>query len=191
MFSGIIQYLGKLQKKEDNLFTFKASSSQCLRLDTGVSVAVNGVCLTVITKTADTFSVEVMPETLKKTTLGNLQPGALVNLELPVTPQTFLSGHFIQGHIDGKGKVVSLTKDRNSRIITISYPQMLGKYIAAKGSIAINGVSLTVIEVEKDFFTVGIIPYTWKNTMFHTLKKGDLVNIEVDILAKYVKNRHS
>ena len=187
MFSGIIKYLGKLQKKEDNLFTFEAPNSLCQKLDQGTSIAVNGICLTVLIKTGNSFTVEVMPETLNRTMLINLKKDDIVNLELPVTPKTFLSGQIIQGHIDGIGKVLKVVEDKNGKILEFSVPINLSRYIVEKGSIAVNGVSLTVIDTEKDCFTVGIIPFTWNNTMFHTLNLGDLVNIEVDILAKYME----
>lgn len=190
MFTGIIKHPGKLKKKEkDNTtFTFTTAKVFHKRIYEGVSVAINGACLTVTKKDKNSFSVGVIPETLQKTMLGKLKLRDLVNLELPTTPETFLSGHIIQGHIDGIGRVKKLKKDGNSRLITVQVNPSLIRYIVAKGSIAINGVSLTVISATKNSFTVGIIPYTLQHTMFFTLKKGDSVNIEVDILAKYVEN---
>lgn len=187
MFSGIIKDLGKLQKKEDCIFTFKAPYSLGLKLDQGVSIAINGVCLTVLGQTADSFAVEVMPETIRRTMLGTLLKNDVVNLELPVTPKDLLSGHLVQGHVDGVGKVISITEDENGKIVKLSYLNSLDKYIVEKGSIAINGISLTVISVSSGILTLGIIPYTFKHTMMHQLKKNDMVNIEVDILAKYVE----
>lgn len=111
----------------------------------------------------------------------------MVNLELPATPTTLLSGHIIQGHIDGVAKLVNITKQENSYILKFSLPTNLAKYLAKKGSIAVNGISLTVIEAGKEFFTVGIVPYTWDNTTLKNIETGDSVNIEVDILAKYIE----
>lgn len=187
MFSGIIKYLGKLQKKENNLLVFKAPNSLIQKLDQGISIAVNGVCLTVLRKTKDSFSVEVMPETLNRTMFINLKKSDIVNLELPMTTQTYLSGHIVQGHVDGVGTVMSIANDKNSKILAISTAKALSKYIVKKGAIAINGISLTIISVKDSILTVGIIPYTRENTMIKNLKVGDLVNIEVDILAKYVE----
>lgn len=179
--------MGILLKKESPLFTFKTSPVLCKQLKPGISIAINGVCLTVLGKGSDTFSAEVIPETLKRTMLSRLKKDDLVNLELPLTPNSLLSGHIVQGHVDGVGTLEKLSKEANSQILTISFPKDLGKYIVDKGSIAINGISLTIISVSRGILTVGIIPYTFKNTMIHQLKKNDLVNIEVDILAKYVE----
>src|SRR3989338_7091583 len=188
MFTGIISHLGKLTKAEDPVFTFSAPKTITDSLKKGISIAINGICLTVTSKPHfDTFSVEIMPETLKRTMLGKLKVDDLVNLELPVTAYTLLSGHIVQGHVDGTGKVEEIKKEGNSRLFTIKIPSRLSKYIVEKGSIAVNGVSLTVIDIGDNFFTVGIIPHTWDKTMLYTIKSGDYVNIEVDILAKYLE----
>lgn len=188
MFTGIITRLGKLASKKESVFTFTANLAFCRKISKGTSIAINGVCLTALEKpTKNFFSVEVMPETLGKTMLGSLKSGNLVNLELPATPHTFLSGHIVQGHIDGVAKLEKITERKNGHILKLSIPANLSKYIVEKGSIAINGISLTVIAAEKNYFTVGIIPYTWNHTMLHTIKTGDFVNIEVDILAKYIE----
>lgn len=118
--------------------------------------------------------------------LGYLKINDPVNLELPATPSTFLSGHIVQGHVDGISKLLDIEPSGNSRILKLSIVSSIAKYLVKKGSVAVNGISLTVMETGKKKFTVGIIPYTWDNTMLHTVKIGDLVNIEVDILAKYV-----
>lgn len=187
MFTGIITHTGSLIKKENSIYTFKTSPSLIKKLDTGTSIAIDGACLTVSKiPSKNSFAVEAMPETLKKTTLGTLKVDDIVNLELPATPSTFISGHIVQGHVDGVGTVTKIKGGGNSRILTISFPKDLKKYIVSKGSVAINGVSLTVIKSSNNSFTVGIIPYTWEHTMFHQLKASDQVNIEVDILAKYL-----
>ena len=153
----------------------------------GDSVAVNGVCLTVIDKRADLFQVEVMPETLKRTALGGLKSGDIVNLELAMKAADRFAGHIVQGHIDGVATVKSIKQKGNSRLFTFEVPKQLGRYIVEKGSVAVNGISLTVIDTNNKTFTVGIIPYTWRHTMLSSAKVGDRVNIEVDILAKYLE----
>lgn len=188
MFTGIITNLGKLEKQTDSIYTFRAAKEFVQKIEEGTSVSVNGVCLTVNAAPADElFSIEIMPETQKKTMLGDVQTGDTVNLELPVTPNTFLSGHIVQGHVDAVGEITNITREENSRLLTIRLSNNLTKYIVEKGSITVNGISLTVIEAGDDFFTIGIIPYTWDNTMIHTVKVGDKVNIEVDVLAKYLE----
>lgn len=196
MFTGIITHLGKLTKKKAAVFTFSADQDFCRKIKKGTSIAINGVCLTTLNKTSfllrnkpirTHFSIEIMPETQNKTMLMFLKIGDLVNLELPVTPQTFLSGHIVQGHIDDISKLLNIKIQGNSRILKFSTSPAFSKYIVPKGSIAINGISLTVIEARKDCFTVGIISYTWNNTMLHTMKIGSFTNIEVDILAKYLE----
>ncbi|MBI2330115.1 riboflavin synthase [Candidatus Daviesbacteria bacterium] len=188
MFTGIITHLGKFIGIKKSVFTFIANPAFCKKISKGTSIAVNGVCLTAFAKPAqNSFSVEVMPETQKKTMLGHLKINDLTNLELPVTPTTLLSGHIVQGHIDGIAKLVRIERNKNSHILQFSIPDNLSKYITEKGSIAVNGISLTIIEAKRKYFIVGIIPYTWKNTMLNTIKIGDFVNIEVDILAKYIE----
>lgn len=187
MFTGIITELGKLEVIEKNCFTFSAQKSLINKLKKGESTAINGVCLTVIKKEKNRFSVEVMPETRKRTMLGELHLGNYVNLELPLSPNSFFSGHIVQGHIDGTAKIVSIVKKKNSWIFKFKTRKNLSKYLIEKGSIAVNGISLTIIETKKDFFTAGIIPHTWKNTMLKYSKVGDKVNIEIDVIAKYVK----
>lgn len=187
MFTGIITNLGKLKSQKGPVLTFSADKTFCKKLDKGISIAINGACLTVFAKSSDTFSVEVMPETLDKTSFKYLRLNEPVNLELPLTPNSFLSGHIVQGHVDGVATLKSATRLENSYLLKFSFPKLLSRYIAEKGSITVSGISLTIIEVKKDYFTVGIIPYTWDNTMLHTLNKGNLVNMEVDILAKYIE----
>lgn len=188
MFTGIISDRGKLQMKDGALFTFEAENTFVRKLEKGTSVSVNGACMTVIDFPDEkSFSVEVMPESQKRTMLGSLQKNDSVNLELPATPDTFLSGHIVQGHVDGTGEVLSVEEAGISKIITISVPEALQKYIIEKGSIAVNGISLTVISIDDTSFTVGIIPFTWKNTMLHTIKPGDSVNVETDLFARYTE----
>lgn len=188
MFTGIISYLGKLNKVEDSVFTFSAPKTFCTSLKEGTSIAINGTCLTVANKPSSyAFSVEIMQETLKRTMFGDLKINDPINLELPATLTTFLSGHIVQGHVDTTGTIQEIKKEGNSRILKIKVPNKLSKYIVEKGFIAVNGISLTVIEAKDDYFTIGIIPYTWNHTMLKNSQIGDHLNLEVDILAKYLE----
>jgi len=187
MFTGIISNLGEIKSFQNSLITVKADRSLIKQVKNGDSVAVNGGCLTVIDKRADLFQVEVMPETLKRTALGGLKSGDIVNLELAMKAADRFAGHIVQGHIDGVATVKSIKQKGNSRLFTFEVPKQLGRYIVEKGSIAVNGISLTVIDASNKTFTVGIIPYTWRHTMLSSAKVGDRVNIEVDILAKYLE----
>lgn len=197
MFTGIITHIGKFTKRSGNQFEFSVPDDFSKKVEIGFSVAVSGVCLTVKEKSKTSVVFDIMPETLNKTIFKNLEPGAIVNLELPLTVNTFLSGHILQGHVDGRGRVKGKELSRQGRaspkaggksqILKINIPNTLSKYIVNKGSISVNGVSLTVIKAGKNYFTVGIIPFTLENTMLHSIKIGDYVNIEVDILAKYVE----
>jgi len=188
MFTGIITHLGRFEKLTKEGLIFEVPPNLAKQITTGLSIAIDGVCLTVKKKKNTTIYVDVMEETLDRTNLGNLKGNALVNLELPVSLSTFLSGHIVQGHIDGKGVIQKIKSDDDSKIITINIPKNIGPYIIEKGSISVNGVSLTVIKTQPNSFTVGVIPYTWKQTMFQKIKVGTEVNIEVDILAKYLRN---
>lgn len=188
MFSGIITNIGTVEKRSKSTFVFGVNRQFLDRIKQGTSVSINGVCLTVTQKEEDTtFSVEVMPETQRKTMLGKLKKKDIVNLELPVTPKTFLSGHIVEGHIDTTGTVSSIKPEGNSRILTVKIPPEFTRYVVPKGSIAINGISLTVIDVKDGFLTVGIIPYTFTHTMLKKVGVGESVNIEVDVLAKYIE----
>jgi riboflavin synthase len=189
MFTGIISHLGKLEAIKESHYAFSAEPSFFVKLKKGGSVSVNGICLTVIAMQGkNTFSVEVIPETLKRTMLDELRPGFFVNLELPVSPSDVFAGHIVQGHIDGKGTIASIKKEANdSWLFKIEIDKNLSKYLIEKGSVAVSGISLTIIEAGSAFFTVGIIPYTWKNTVLKYGKIGDRVNIEIDVIAKYVE----
>ena len=187
MFTGIITHLGRLKAIEKNCFTFSSQKSLINKLKKGESIAVNGACLTVIKKGKSWFSVEVMPETLKRTMLGDLRLSDYVNLELPLSPNAFLSGHLVQGHADGTATIASIVKQKNSRVFRFKVSPSISRYLVNKGSVAVNGISLTIIETGKNFFTVGIIPHTWEKTMFRFGKPGDKVNVEVDIVAKYIE----
>lgn len=187
MFTGIIINLGEVVNKSENKLIIKTDQALIGKLSKGTSIAVDGICLTAVDLIEDSFRVDFMPETEKRTNIRYLKIGSMVNLELPATAKSFLSGHIVQGHIDEVAKLEIIIQEGNSYILKFLIPKNLSKYIVQKGSIAINGISLTIIGIEDNFFTVGIIPHTWVKTMLHTIKLGDYVNIEVDILAKYLE----
>ena len=153
----------------------------------GDSIAVEGVCLTVVSVTGDTFEADVMRETLDRTSLGDLGVGERVNLERAVTPQTRLGGHLVQGHVDGTGRVVSREPGERWDLVRIALPRELARYVASKGSIAVDGISLTVVAVGDDEFTVSLIPETLRRTTLGAKQPGAVVNLEVDVVAKYVE----
>jgi riboflavin synthase len=153
----------------------------------GDSIAINGCCLTVVAREGERLRFDVVPETLARTNLGRLQPGDAVNLERPLAVGARLGGHFVQGHIDGIGTVLSLTPQENAVIMEIGVPPELSRYIVPKGSIAIDGVSLTVAEAREDAFTVWTIPHTREVTTLGRRRAGDPVNLECDLLGKYVE----
>lgn len=187
MFTGIITHQGSVRKASEDAIEVAAPRTLLRRLAKGGSVAVDGVCLTVVSRSAGSFAADLMSETVVRTTLGGLSRGASVNLELPATPMTFLSGHIVQGHVDGTGKVTAIRTKGSSAVISVTVPRSLMRGIVPKGSVTMNGVSLTVIGVSASGFSVGIIPHTGSVTTFGRLKPGDRVNIETDILAKYVE----
>lgn len=187
MFTGIIKHFGKVVGVTDTRLVIQTDKDLLKKLSSGMSVSVDGICLTVVSCDKKSFVIDFMPETSQRTNIQYLQKNSLVNLELPVTSETFLAGHFVQGHVDAVGKIKSIGKKGNSRIFTFSVPKNISKYIVEKGSITVNGISLTVIDITKNDFTVGIIPHTWENTMLRVVEVGDSVNLEVDVLAKYLE----
>lgn len=187
MFTGIITHIGHLRERDRGRFTFGVDKTFVSKLREGDSVAINGTCLTVVEYKDDWFVVEMIPETVRRTMFESLELGDRVNLERPVSGMQLLDGHVVQGHVDGVGEVVSIEDEENSREILVRVPKDLEKYIVEKGSIAINGISLTVIEIVDSVLKVGIIPHTWEVTMLSDVKPGMHVNLEVDILAKYLE----
>ena len=187
MFTGIITHLGRIAKKTDASLLIKTDAELIGQLSKGASIAVNGVCLTVVDLEESSFQVEYMPETADKTNIKYLQADNQVNLELPATASSLLSGHIVQGHVDGVAKLESISGEGNSHILKFSIAKELTKYLVEKGSVTVNGISLTIIACGQDFFTVGIIPHTWDKTMLHSLDSGEFVNLEVDVLAKYIE----
>ena len=153
----------------------------------GDSIAINGVDLTVIEMASDFFSADASLETLKRTTLGSLRVSSRVNLERALGVGERLGGHMVQGHVDGTGELVLVEQEGNAYRMRFKFPRELGRYIAMKGSITVDGISLTVAALGDDWFEVAIIPHTWRETTLGDLKRGDRVNLEVDVLAKYVE----
>lgn len=190
MFTGLIKDIGTvIEKKTGNeAASLKISTGLISELNLGDSIAVNGVCLTVAASGADWFQADMMPETLKSTNLQYLQSGDRVNLEPALTLNDHLGGHLVGGHVDCLGQVTKIRPESNALILQILMPIKMMKFIALKGSIAINGVSLTVQSVTENSFTVSLIPHTAQETTLRYLKMNDRVNIEADILARYVVN---
>lgn len=186
MFTGIIETTGTVLKNGKDRIEIKAPSIS-RQLKKGSSIAVDGVCLTVISKSSTAFVADVMPETYKKTTLGSKKPGDLINLELALSSKDRMEGHYVSGHVEGVGELKKITPDKDSTLLTFKIPERLTRYIVPKGSIAINGISLTVIGMTKNTTTVGIIPHTWESTNLRTLRLDDKVNVETDLVGKYIE----
>jgi riboflavin synthase len=191
MFTGIIQSVGNIQSCEmsngDARLTINVASLDIKDADLGDSIAVNGVCLTAIELTDSSFAADVSGETLSRTTLGNVKPGSSVNLEMALTPTTHLGGHLVSGHVDGVGEVVRRWSDGRSERFVIRAPDNLAKYIAEKGSICVDGISLTVNAVSGSEFELNIVPHTLSVTTMGEYKAGQRVNLEVDIIARYLE----
>ena len=189
MFTGIVTDVGRIRAVRDTNRDRRIEVETAYDLATvpmGASIAHAGCCLTVVDKGEGWFAVEVSGESLAKTTLGAWREGTRVNLERPTQVGDELGGHIVSGHVDGVGEVVSVEPEGGSRRIRIRAPRPLHRFIASKGSIAVEGVSLTVNEVEDDVFGVNIIPHTWEVTTLGDLKPGDAVNLEIDMLARYL-----
>jgi riboflavin synthase len=190
MFTGIIEELGSIasvQRHDAGVSLVVAAGLVTSDIALGDSIAVNGVCLTAVDISANSFSADVSPETLDRTTLGSLDTGSPVNLERPVTLATRLGGHMVQGHVDGRGKFMSATKEGDFWTVRIAFPAELAKYLVYKGSITVEGISLTIAALADDHFDIAVIPKTWEVTNLSSLKPGDSVNLEVDVIAKYVE----
>ena len=189
MFTGIIETMGEVvsvnKKKSNLLIAVRSSIAKELKPDQ--SVAHNGACLTVIRADKKTHIVEAVNETLKRTNLGILRKGMLINLERAMKTESRFDGHFVQGHIDQRGVCTKIEKQNGSTKFWFSYKPGKDFLVAERGSVCVDGVSLTVVDVKKDKFSVVIIPYTFEHTSFQHLAKGDMVNLEFDILGKYVR----
>lgn len=190
MFTGIIEEIGKVKslRRGAKSFTLEVEADKVLE-DTrvGDSIATNGVCLTVTRMTEHGFAADVMPETVQRTALGELLPGSQVNLERALTLQTRLGGHLVSGHIDGTGRLIARRLDDTALWLTVACDSHLLRYVIEKGSVTLQGVSLTVARVDDHSFSVSLIPHTQAATTLHEVRVGDLLNIENDVIAKYVE----
>jgi len=195
VFSGIVFDLAKVKavRSKGGLKVFEIKLNKNIKnSEKGMSIAVNGVCLTAsLIKNAREFAADVTAETMKKSTLSALRTGSNVNVEFPVTPDSFLSGHIVQGHVDCTGEIESVNKVNGNVIITVNYPDKFTKYIIEKGSVTVDGISLTAFNVKKDVFSVSVIPETFKATNVKFYNKGTKVNLEFDIIGKYVERQIS
>ena len=186
MFTGIIEEIGSV--RETGQTSLAVSAAKIVGdVALGDSVAVNGACLTVIDIDRTGFSVEIMPETRRLTNIGNLRVGEKVNMERALPAQGRIGGHFVQGHVDATGKVAALVREVGAVIAQIACPEEVLRYLVKKCFIAINGVSLTVIDCDRAQFSVSLVPYTQNNTNMGLLKQGKIVNLETDIMAKYIE----
>ncbi|WP_436789325.1 riboflavin synthase [Yinghuangia sp. YIM S10712] len=194
MFTGIVEELGEIVAVEqlgDSVRLTVRGPVVTAGARHGDSIAVNGVCLTVVDEKIDpadaTFTADVMAETLRRSSLGALTPGSRVNLERPMALGGRLGGHLVQGHVDGMGEIISRTPGEHWEVVRISLPAALARYVVDKGSITVDGISLTVVEAGPDWFTVSLIPTTLALTTLGVKQPGDPVNLEVDVIAKYVE----
>ena len=190
MFTGIVEEIGSVAAVRAN----SAGARLEIRCKTvledstpGASIDVNGVCLTALDIQPDSFAADVSRETLSRSTLGRLQPGTPVNLERAVTPSTRLGGHIVQGHVDARGQFAGVEDHGESWTLRIKYPPEIARYLVFKGSVAVEGISLTIAGLTDEYFEIAIIPKTWEVTNLSHLKPGDDVNLEVDVIAKYVE----
>ena len=189
MFTGIIKEIGKVKniEKTDKFWKFKVETTNILEdKNIGESISVNGVCVTITKISKQNFTFDLIPETLEITNLKNLKISDLVNLEAALRLHQSLDGHLVQGHVDTTGKVIKLKEKDNKIILTIQFPEKIAKYLALRGSITINGVSLTISDLKENNLSVELIPHTLEKTNLKNLKKDDFVNIETDLIAKHL-----
>lgn len=190
MFTGIIEELGRIReverRGEDARIVVEARTVTEGSTE-GDSISVNGVCLTALDVKPDSFAADVSKETLFRSTLGSLQPGSPVNLERAVTPSTRLGGHIVQGHVDARGEFLSSENHGDSWTFRFAYPKELAQYLVLKGSVAVEGISLTIANLADNYFDIAVIPKTMEVTNFSSLQPGDKVNLEADVIAKYVE----
>ena len=190
MFTGIIEELGsvrEVEKRGEDARIVIAAQLVTEDIHEGDSIAVNGVCLTALDVQANSFAADVSRETLHRSTLGGLQAGTRVNLERSVTPATRLGGHLVQGHVDARGTFLSAEAHGGSWTVRIAYPPEIAPYLVFKGSVSVEGISLTIADLTDQHFDIAVIPKTWELTNFSHLKPGDEVNLEADVIAKYVE----
>jgi riboflavin synthase len=190
MFTGIIEQVGEIERIDDagDFRTLGVRAGNILDgITSGASIAVNGVCLTVRNFSSGSFTAELSRETLERTSLQNLRPGATVNLERPMRADGRFGGHIVQGHVDGVGRIRQFSRIGDDWNLQIEFPEQALRYIVEKGSIAVDGISLTVAAVKPSVLEIAIIPHTFENTNLRHAKPGDMVNLEFDIIAKYVE----
>ena len=186
MFTGIVEEVGKVITLAAGKLT--VSAREVLQgTKIGDSINVSGACLTVTAMNGSSFTVDVMPETLRRTNIGTLVPGMKVNLERAMAANGRFGGHFVQGHVDGKGNIVSMTQEQEAVIMKVTAPADITRYLVEKGYIAVDGISLTITHCDSTSFTVSLVAHTLKNTSLSDKKAGDIVNLEVDIMAKYTE----
>ncbi len=193
MFTGLVEKTGKIASTRDSEkgreLVIWTGEEFLKDVKVGDSIAINGVCLTATEVNDDRFTAFASLETLSRSNLKYLKTGDEINLEKPMKPDSFFGGHIVQGHVDETGKIISIVEVGDSRVVTVQIPDPSHmKWVVEKGSIAVDGVSLTVNETGVNYFKVTIIPHTWEKTIFHTYSPGSIVNIEYDIIAKYVAN---
>ena len=188
MFTGLIESVGEIAEIEtiDAGFRLRIASDVAAGLHLGESIAVNGVCLTVVETTSELFSAEIGPETVKVTSLGALRSGSPVNLERAMRADGRFGGHMVLGHVDGTGTIQSIRSEADFFWVTIGYPAGLAPYLIHRGSIAVDGISLTIAKLEQAAFDVQIVPFTWSHTNLRSTRAGDRVNLECDMVGKYV-----
>lgn len=190
MFTGIIEELGRvreIERRGDDARIVIEARTVTEGSREGDSISVNGVCLTALEVAPDSFAADVSKETLFCSTLGNLKAGSPVNLERAVTPATRLGGHIVQGHVDARGKFLASENHGDSWTFRFGYPKEIARYLVLKGSVAVEGISLTIANLTDDYFEIAVIPKTLELTNFSQLKPGDEVNLEADVIAKYVE----
>lgn len=190
MFTGIIEELGRvrnLERRGEGVRMVIEARAVMEGTREGDSIAVNGVCLTAVDVRADSFAADGSRETLERSTLGRLRAGSVVNLERAVTPATRLGGHIVQGHVDARGRFLSAAEHGGSWTVRIAYPPDVARYLVFKGSVTVEGISLTVAALTDEYFEIAVIPKTWVVTNLSHLRSGDEVNLEADIIAKYVE----
>ena len=190
MFTGIIEELGRvrsIEKRSEDARIIVEARTVTEGSHDGDSISVNGVCLTALDVKPDSFRADVSKETLFRSTLGSLQEGSPVNLERAVTPTTRLGGHIVQGHVDARGTFLGAEDHGESWTFRFAYPREISKYLVFKGSVAVEGISLTIANLTDEYFDIAVIPKTFEVTNFSSLKPGDLVNLEADVIAKYVE----
>lgn len=186
MFTGIVEEVGAVRTSHQGRLTI-AAHTVMPTLELGGSISVNGACLTVTKLEPDAFTVDVVPETLRRTNLGDLSVTSPVNLERPLRADGRLDGHIVQGHVDGTGTISEISADGEALMVRIDVPPQVARYVVEKGFIAVDGVSLTVVHCDEMGFSITVIPHTRDHTIFSSRRMGDAVNIEIDILAKYVE----